>query len=163
MIMVVFLPTPAFSMLVVMAASAFFMIVVMFMPAAAPFVLVVVAAPTALMMVVFVLLLMAVMVPVPLMDLGIRFHRPGDPGQLFDQRVGILRRQMQLPGCKGDGRLLHFRQGVEFIFDLRRAVGAVQILDGVDLFRHDVLLFKSIYEHSFMCYNQYNPISRLCQ
>jgi hypothetical protein len=88
----------------------------------------------------FAVVMMAVFVMLVFMFLGdgdFRLHRPGKGLQLRDQGIRIFGGQPQLPGSEGDDRLLHLGMGVKFSFDLGGAVGAIQILKGVCLFRHE--------------------------
>ena len=101
----------------------------------------------------------------PLTDFRIRLHRPGDSGQPLQQSVRVFRRQTKLSGGKGNDRLLHLGQRVEFGLNLRRAVGAVQISNEINLFFHRASPFFDLsYEHPFMClqpvYSHFPPLSR---
>ena len=124
-------------MLVVVMSAAAFMIVVMMMAATTFMIVVLVVSAAAALMVVLV------MVIIPLANFHFPLHRPGNFRQLFDQAVRVIGSQPQLLCGKGDDCLLHLRQGIEFFFDFRRTVGAVQIPDAVYFLCHDLLLFKS--------------------
>ena len=130
--MVVVVTAAAFMVVVVVMTAATFMVMVVMMAAAAFVVMVmVVAAATFMFMVRFMRRL--VTMPVAGHNDHLMLHRPGDLCQLSDQRIRILRCQPQLLGGKGDGSLFHLRQGIEFCFYFRRAVGAVQIFHNVYL------------------------------
>jgi hypothetical protein len=111
----------------------FLLTVVMATAAALPVVMrmVFLAAGTALMVMVDMALL-------PGTDLNPVFHSPGQLLQFRNERVGILRGQPELSGGKGDDSFLHRRMGVKFGFYLGSAVGAVQILYGIDLPFHRI-------------------------
>ena len=86
---------------------------------------------------------------IPGIDLRTAFHGPCDPGQLRNQRIGIRSSDPQLFGSKGNHRLLHLGMGVEFGFNLGRAVGAVQIVNDVYLPGHgDTSLFRYMSKRS---------------
>ena len=78
-------------------------------------------------------------------DLHLRFYAPGDLGQLRNQVIRGFCRQPQLLGGEGDDRLFHLGVVVELAFYFRRTVGAVQILNGIDLFRHTRFLLIYFY------------------
>ena len=96
-------------------------------------------------------------------DLSPGFHRPGNPDQLRNQRIGIFRRQPQLLCGKGDDSFLHILMIVEFLLNLGRTVGAVQIFNQIYFSGHR---FPSrlilTYEHSFICF-QYTALFIPCQ
>jgi hypothetical protein len=114
----------------VMSATAAFVVFVVIMSAGAAFVMFVVIMTAGTTLVV----MFAVVVTGK--DDHFTFHSAGDGGQLLNQSIGILRGQPQLAGGKGDGGAFHFGQGIEFGFDFRGAVGAVQILDDICLLSH---------------------------
>ena len=116
-------------MLVMMTAAALVIVVLML----------VVVSTTAVFAVRMVMLLAALPLSgglVPGIDHSASLHGPGDLGQLFDEGIGVLRRQTELLGGKGDGGLPDRRVIVEFLLDLGGAVGAVQIVDDIYLSGH---------------------------
>ena len=115
--MIVTAATATFVVMVVMTTAATFMIVVMMTTA------------TAFMTVMVSMLLFSGT------DHGPDLHRSGQCRQFRNQSIRILSRQSQLPGGKGDDRLLHTRMGVEFRFDLGCAIGTIQILNNIYFFQ----------------------------
>ena len=127
-------------MLMMVTAAALMIMVMLMVVTAAAFVIVVVivvmatAAFVAMIMLVFMVRLMTGR----LLALGISginhstaFHRPGNPGQLRNQGIGVFRRKPQLLCGKGNDGFLHIFMIVEFLLDLRCTVGAVQIFDDI--------------------------------
>ena len=135
----------AMVMMIVMMPAVALVPLLMMVPAAAlvSMVMMVMSAPTAMtvIMVMMVVLLMAVL---SFFLHGVNFyislHRPGNSDQFRDQCIGVLRRQPQLLGGKGDDCLLHLFMGVKLGFDLGCAVGAVQIFYGISLLGHGNVL-----------------------
>ena len=145
----------AFPMTVMVAAPAAFLVLMMVTAPAAFLVVMVVTAPAAFLVVMMVTapaaFLMIMMVTAAALRFGgassisdilsgrnhhPRLNAPGNLGQFPDQAVRVFRRQPKLPGSKGNHGLLHLRMAVEFAFYFRRTVGAIQILNGVDLLCH---------------------------
>ena len=133
-------------MVMVMTAAAFMLFVVMVMSAAAFMLLMVMMMSAAAA----VFLLRCCL---PGTDLHTAFHCPGDLCQIRNQRIRIRGGEPQLPGGKGDNRFLHCRMGIEFAFDLGRAVGAVQIFEDVYLTGHPEYLLISTYEQTLICFS----------
>ena len=161
MLVMVLMTAPALMlmfMMVLMTAAASVFVLIMVMSTAAP-------VPVFMVMVfVMVLLVFFLRCFISGIDLHLTLHRPGDLRQLRDQGIGILRRQPQLLGRKGNGRLLHLLMGVELCLDLRRAVGTVQVFNDVYLLSHRISSFYILtYEQSFICYHQYTPHLPYCQ
>ena len=137
--------------MMVTAVTALVVIVVMMVTAGATLVMVMLVVMTAgatlVVIVVMVMtagatfmMLMAVMMVVgmlPCCDGYLGFHSPGDLCQLWNQGIRILCRETKLFGGEGDGSLLHLRQGIDFGFYLGRAVGAVQIINDINLLGHN--------------------------
>jgi hypothetical protein len=127
-------------------------LVLMMVTAAALMVMVLVMMAAAAVFAVFMMVMMAAFplgrCLVPGIDHRAALHRPGNPGQLFDQTVGIFCRQPKLFGGKGDGGLLNCRVIVELFLDLCSTVGAVQIVDDIYLSGHEnasLFLYMSNY------------------
>ena len=133
----------AFLVVMVVTAPAAFLVLMMGTAPAAFLVVMVVAAPAAFPM--------TMMVTTAALRFGgassvsdilsgrnhhPRLNAPGNLSQFPDQAVRVFRRQPELPGSKGNHGLLHLRMAVEFAFYFRRTVGAIQILNGVDLLCH---------------------------
>lgn len=131
-------------LVVVVAAAAIFAVIVM--------VMLVVVVPTTTAFSVFVVGA-AVGVPggsIPGIDHHFVLDGSGNLRQLGDQGIGILRSDPQLLGGKGDGGFLHLFVGVEFALNFGGAVGAVQIVNDVDLLFHGRSSFEELtYEQSF--------------
>ena len=131
-------------LVVIVAAAATFAVIVM--------VMLVVVVPTTTAFSVFVVGA-AVGVPggsIPGIDHHFVLDGSGDLRQLGDQGIGILRSDPQLLGGKGDGGFLHLFVGVEFALNFGGAVGAVQIVNDVDLLFHGRSSFEELtYEQSF--------------
>lgn len=129
---------------VVVTTAAIFAVIVM--------VMLVVVVPTTTAFSVFVVGA-AVGVPggsIPGIDHHFVLDGSGDLRQLGDQGIGILRSDPQLLGGKGDGGFLHLFVGVEFALNFGGAVGAVQIVNDVDLLFHGRSSFEELtYEQSF--------------
>ena len=160
-------------LVVMMAASAFVVVVLVVMVAASAFVVVVLVmvmtASTFVVIVIVVVVTAAAVhtmfmvmfvVPfpagggggsVPGIDNGTALDGAGDGSQFRQQSVRVLGGDPQLLGGEGDGGLLHLGVGIEFGFDLGRAVGAVQIFNHVNLSCHGgASLHVLTYEQSFM-------------
>ena len=116
---------------VVIAAALMMPVVVV--TAAALMMPVMVATAAALMM----MFPVVVMLMLPGVDFSSGFHRPGDFCQLGQQGIRIRCGEPQLAGSEGDGGLLHFREVIEFRFNLGGAVGTIQVFDDVYLSGHE--------------------------
>jgi hypothetical protein len=159
--------------LVMMTAAAFMVMVLMFMMMTAAtlvvmvFVLMVVTATAA------AITMFMVMVPgrlpasggsgIPGIDFHIALNGAGNSDQLRNQRIRVSRSEPQLLGGKGDDSLFHIGVGIEFRFNLGSAVGAVQILDDVDLAGHwDTSLHRYMSKRSCV-YPKYSARYPGCQ
>jgi hypothetical protein len=170
-------------MLMMMTAAAFMVVVVLVMMTAATFMVVLVMMTAATFMIVVMLMVMAattriaVFMMMVMMSsflrraaLGISginlcpaFYGPGNFRQFRDQCIRILRSQPQLFRGKGDDGFLHILMIVEFLLDLRRTVGTVQIFNDIYFSGHPYpSCLISTYEQSFICY-QYTAVFVPCQ
>ena len=140
MTVVMVMPTAAFVIMLMVMPAAAFMTVVMVMPTAA-FVIMLMMLPAAAFVVMMVFAMILFWSVISGMDLHLPFNSSGDPGQLSDQTVRVLRLQPKLLGCERDGCFLHLGMGIEFSLDLGRTVGAVQILNDIYISGHNITPF----------------------
>ena len=132
------MPMPAVTFMLVLMPAVTFVLMPILMPAPAFMPMVPMSAAASMLLC------------LPAMDLHPVLYGPGQFRQRRDQGIGILRRQMQLPGGKSDGSIRYAGMGLEFAFDLGRAVGAVQILYNIDLppkKASSLNLYMSIYSY----------------
>jgi hypothetical protein len=100
---------------------------------------------------------------IPGIDFHIALNGAGNSDQLRNQRIRVSRSEPQLLGGKGDDSLFHIGMGIEFRFNLGSAVGAVQILDDVDLAGHwDTSLHRYMSKRSCV-YPKYSARCPGCQ
>ena len=132
-------------MLMMVAAAAFMLVVVMLMVVtAAAFMLVVVmlmmVTAAALVVMVVMLMVMCLLLCRASSISGINHHFAlnctGNLDQFRNQCVRVFCRQPQLFGRKGNDCLLHCLMIIEFLFDLRRTIGAVQIVNNINFSGH---------------------------
>ena len=137
MFMLMMVTAAAFAVMVMlmMTATTFAVMVILMMTATtfvAVLMLVVMSAVAFMGMRMFVMLFAVVRLHlITGIDFRSALHRSGNSGQFRNQFVRILRRQPQLFGGKGNGCLLHLGMIIEFLLDLSRAIGAIQILDDI--------------------------------
>ena len=151
-----------FVMLVMVTAAALLVLIMMLMvvtAAALVVMFVMLVMVTAAALVVMSMMVVGIIgctflyrpgLPIPGINLHAAFHSPGDSDQFRDQGIRVFCCQPQLFGGKGDDRLLYCLMIVEFLFDLRSAVGTVQIF--YDIYfpghRYPSYLFQHMSNHS---------------